>query len=533
MRHFTDPATQQVIPALQGPDGQLDPQKLLAAIQNLYESEQDDQWIPIERAIKNDKYVNKYYDLLRKGYFVTDVEAKDGFGANSASVGFRYVVKGFETIADSTIAVSDAEAKDYYNAHVSDQAFYQKEDERALQYVLFEVVASAEDIEEARQEMEELRPEFEVAENDTFFVLDNAENRTNPIRYYKQGSVPPEMDSLVANADTGALFGPYQHEGAYHLTKVIGIKTTPDSIQARHILVQVAANDSAGAEAARNQLDSLRQVIAENDNFGDIARQFSQDNSAQNGGELPVFGPGQMVLPFEDACLDTDPGEMVIVQSRFGVHLIEVMDKSAPKRQVALAVVDRVIRPSKTTYDVTYDEASKFAYASQDAESFNANATASQYIIRPEDRIRKETPELRGVTRSRSVIQWALQQEEVGKVSDPFDLDNQYVVVLLTDIKSAGVRPFEEVVDVAKSEVIKTKKAEKITAEMSGQTSVDALAAELGLRVETVDDLTFGAYSIPGIRALEMDLMGNIFSLTQGDLSLPLAGNQGVYVVAL
>jgi parvulin-like peptidyl-prolyl isomerase len=84
-------------------------------------------------------------------------------------------------------------------------------------------------------------------------------------------------------------------------------------VRARHILVQ-----------SLNEATELRTKVAEGTDFGDLAKKFSKCPSGQNGGDLGMFGRGQMVKPFEDATFDLDVGGLSEpVQTQFGYHLIQ------------------------------------------------------------------------------------------------------------------------------------------------------------------------------------------------------------------
>lgn len=90
----------------------------------------------------------------------------------------------------------------------------------------------------------------------------------------------------------------------------------PD-IKARHILVA----DEETAKEVKAKLDA-------GEKFEDLAKQYSTDGSAEQGGDLDWFGPGDMVAEFEDAAYALDINEISEpVQSQFGFHIIQVTDK--------------------------------------------------------------------------------------------------------------------------------------------------------------------------------------------------------------
>ena len=112
--------------------------------------------------------------------------------------------------------------------------------------------------------------------------------------------------------------------------------TKPETIRARHILVKVEPGSSD--EARQNALERLKEIKREIDSgaeFETLAREISQGPSAANGGDLGYFGRGQMVAPFENAAFELAPGEVSgIVETRFGFHLIQLVDRKSSMQTV-------------------------------------------------------------------------------------------------------------------------------------------------------------------------------------------------------
>lgn len=97
--------------------------------------------------------------------------------------------------------------------------------------------------------------------------------------------------------------------------------------RARHILIKTSTVMSD--EMARQRLEQVRQrLVSGGAKFEDMARQYSQDATAPQGGELGWLNPGETVPPFEAAMNALKPGEISQpVQSPFGWHLIEVEER--------------------------------------------------------------------------------------------------------------------------------------------------------------------------------------------------------------
>lgn len=534
LRYFTDPQTGRVIEYFANPQtGSLDPDKIVAYLQQLIANQQMDRWLPIEKDIKIDRYNTKFFTLIKKGLYVTSKEAENDFISKNKKVTFRYAVKKYDSVADSAIAVSDKEIKDYYDDHKNEPQYQQKEAARSIQYIVFEAIPTEQDKEAIKNSMLALKDKFQNASDDSLFVKENADTRDN-IKYYAEGSFPAEIDSILFNADSGTVAGPYVESansgegyGYYKLAKISGIKYVSDSVNARHILIKIADNDTAKALA---MADSLKKVIKAKKNFPEMARQFSEDfGSAQDGGNLNWFTEGMMVKPFNDACFEGNIGDMPIVTSQFGVHLIEISDKTKPVKKALVAIVDRKIEPGRKTVEEAYNKASAFSINNNTAEKFKS--AGDELGIRQADDLREGDKFIGGLDNPREIIRWAYSKEP-GEISQVFELGEKFVVAHLTAVKEEGTLPLESVQDLVKTELVKEKKAGQFISQMSGFSSVDELARSFNSTVETATDVAFSSNAIPGIGP-ERELIGKAFTLKQGDMSLPVKGTQGVFVIVI
>jgi peptidyl-prolyl cis-trans isomerase SurA len=168
---------------------------------------------------------------------------------------------------------------------------------------------------------------------------------------------PELFIQATQNIPEGGIAGPIRSGAGFHLLKVLQRKDasrlTMPQTHARHILLKPAGNLSPGA--ARSRLNDLRQQIEQGKaSFEEVARQYSQDGSAGQGGDLDWASPGFFVPEFEQVLNELKINEISEpVVSRFGVHLIQVLERrevpmsSSQEREYAR----NVLRENK------YDEA--------------------------------------------------------------------------------------------------------------------------------------------------------------------------------
>lgn len=122
-----------------------------------------------------------------------------------------------------------------------------------------------------------------------------------------------------------------------------------EKVRARHILIKVekTADEKTKAEA-RKKLVKIQKKIMSGEDFAEMAKQHSQGPSNIKGGDLGYFGKGQMVKPFEEVAFKLTAGEVSdIVETRFGYHLIKVVDRKAPKKAVYADQKEQIIAKLK------------------------------------------------------------------------------------------------------------------------------------------------------------------------------------------
>ncbi|UCD57384.1 MAG: peptidylprolyl isomerase [Candidatus Hydrogenedentota bacterium] len=124
----------------------------------------------------------------------------------------------------------------------------------------------------------------------------------------------------------------------------------PEQVRASHILIKVdqQADESQKAET-RKKIEDIQRKLQGGEDFAAVATEFSDCPSSAKGGDLGYFGRRRMVKPFADAAFALNPGEVSdIVETRFGYHLIKVVDKKpeavTPYEDVKDRLEDRLRR---------------------------------------------------------------------------------------------------------------------------------------------------------------------------------------------
>ncbi len=154
---------------------------------------------------------------------------------------------------------------------------------------------------------------------------------------------PPLFVDAVGPLPVGGVTGPVRSGAGFHLLKLLDKKQAGEQLstitqtRARHILLKPSPRLSEG-QARQRLVEFKRRIEAGQADFAQLAREFSEDGSAQSGGDLGWTSPGAFVPEFEQVMDMLRPGQLSDpLQSRFGLHLIGVLER----REVQLSDRDR------------------------------------------------------------------------------------------------------------------------------------------------------------------------------------------------
>ncbi|MFP4059952.1 MAG: SurA N-terminal domain-containing protein [Bacteroidales bacterium] len=492
--------------------------------------EQREFWLYLEKEIIRERKLTKYNNLIKKGMYATSLEAKNEFVNTNKKYSLGYVMRRFTEIPDSLVTVTDKDLKKYYGEHKNN---YEQEASVDLEYVAFEVLPSEEDYTLAQEWINDIQDEFATARDDQQFVNLNSDVPFDN-KNYKKGELPETIDEFMFTAEVGDIYGPYLENDAYKLSKLSEINFIPDSVRARHILIAPEQQDPDAMQRAVNRADSLRELISEGAGFAELARQYSDDGSAGEGGDLGWFTEGEMVQPFNDFVFNGDKGDIEVVETRFGAHVIEIIDQSAEVKKVKVATIVHNVEPSDETYQEIYSLAGEFAVNTNTAKEFDEAVDAMGVVKKYAYNLRENDRQITGLESPRELIRWAFTTAEEGDISDIYEFDNKFVIAKVAAVREEGYAPLESIRDEVRLNVIKEKKADIIAEEMNNvlanANTIDDVGQELAIPVEYVENVTFASTSISGIGA-EPKILGFAEEIEINTPSSPIKGNNGVYII--
>lgn len=497
--------------------------------------------------LKKERLAKKYMALLTNTIYFPKWFLEKRNVDNSLIAKVSYVSVPYSSIPDSSVKVSDQEIKDYINDHKEN--YEQKVESRSISYVQFSAAPSSADSAAAKAEVEKLKPEFAKAEDAAAYLAQQG----TEIQFYdaylgKSLIQVPVKDSIFATPK-GSVYGPYLDGSNYVLAKVLDVKDMPDSAKARHILI--STNNPQTGEVirpdslAKMRIDSIKLALANGISFDTLAKKLSDDkSSAERGGLLQIptqsgefldyFAQGKMVRAFNDSVFNGKVGQIKIVRSEFGWHLIEILDLKNIEPHYKIAYLAKPIYTSNKTDQTARNQANLFAGNSRDLKAFNANYDKT---LKPQGITKMLANDLtpmsftiNGIDGSaRPFIKKIFEMDE-GEVFGPERVGDHYIVAVVTDINKPGLRSVNSVRPEVEPVIKNKKKAELITKNIGQVTTLEQVAAKTNQQIQTLDSIRFS-----GDRQLgyEPKVLGAAFNpANKGKVvTQPLAGSSGVFVI--
>jgi peptidyl-prolyl cis-trans isomerase D len=412
-----------------------------------------------EESQREDLLIRKMDDIIAAGVQVTDAELRDQYHLDNDKVTLAFVRVKASDFADQ-VHPTDADLQAYYDAH--------KENFRVPEQVRIEVLQYP----------------------------------------------PANFESKVKITDADIQDYYDIHTDQYE---------KPEEIRARHILFRLDPN--ASEQEKVKVREKAQQVLAKaksGTDFAELAKQYSEDSTASNGGDLGFFKRGQMVPSFEKAAFSLEPGQISdLVESPFGIHIIKVEAKHAAETKTLDQVRPEIVETLKK------ERARNLGDERANADRDKAIAGEPLSKLAQEAGIQLETPApfgrddvIVGVGRQDQINKAAFAGG-VGDVPDVVDTPDGSYLFRIAEKLPTHIPEFAQVrhdVDAAyrkqKTQEMAKAKADELLASLKQQGNMDAFAVAHQLTVEETTPFTRPGDYIPKL-GTQADLKKAAFRLTK------------------
>lgn len=467
--------------------GIFDPNKVSEYIGSLGQDKTGEarkKWSRYEEALVTGRAKQKYMDMISKGIYIPKFVVDQDQKTKAIVSQLNYVTVPYSSVSDSSIKISDEEIKTYMEAHSS--LYKTREDMAKAEYVSFDILPSSEDTALSLGKLNELKNEFMTTTESETMATNNSDE-IKPAEFLNEDKIEMPNPAEVMAAPVGMVIGPQYMNGGFKMVKVLDKRQIPDSAKATHILVKT---DKRTDEEAKKTIDSIEAAVKGGASIEALAAQLSEDEgSKQKGGDLGFFPKGTMVKEFNDACFEGKEGDLKVVKTQFGYHLIKIVAQKEFKPAVKLATMVKLLQPGSNTTNAIFAKASEFANKVKDEKSFNEVAKTMGKEKRVAEGISRYQYEIAGIGECRDMSKWAFESN-IGAVSPVFHLtDNtKYVIAVLKGKTSKGeYRSIEDMRPAIETTLRKDKKATMIAEKYKGKSSLEEIAGMSGIQVKTQD----------------------------------------------
>jgi peptidyl-prolyl cis-trans isomerase D len=517
--------------------GEFDRQQLVTFLQSLQNADPQQQmfWAQQEQMFAASRLRIKYDNMLISSVYVTEAEGRKQHKMANTIADVEHLHIPYYLVSDSLVQINESELKSFISKN---QEKFKINESRDIKYVRFPLAPSKEDTTFLMEDMNALVEEFKETGSDSSFVTRNSE-AANPFQTIFPGDpLPDNLTNNVENPEVGVVYGPFITNNPSYVAYKISERYEGDPrMRASHILLSTEGLEGPAKEQVRTRAMEILAEVNETGNFEVAASQYGQDGTAQRGGDLGWFSKGDFIEEFADAVFSANSPGIInsVIETEYGYHLIKVTEMPQSLTQ-KLAVLELELIASDITRNDIFRNADYFAANIDNPEAFEENAEEEGYQVATASGVGPNSRSLNNLTGAREIIRWAYNEASVGEISSVFELDDAYVVALLTskteegpgNINNPGVR------EQAMAELKNDKKAQYIKEKLEGMDALDAMKevfpeASLG----STPDLKLNASVLPGI-GFAPRAVGAIFGLeTPGQLSKPIQEEIGVVVAKL
>ena len=484
-------------------------------------------WVQFESELMNDRVYTKYQNMIMKGLYVTNDMIELDYYAGQRKYNFSFISKRFSLVPDSLVTVEQSDVETYYNENKDG---FTQEESRDISYVTFEVLPSEKDRNLVEDWITNEKPEFERIENVEQYINLNGDTGINPL-FLNVNELEEPLQAWLEEAEEGSVYGPYLNEEVWKLARLTEIKMVPDSVRASHILIRPDQNLSL--DQAQAVADSLVDLLNNGADFAALAVEFGSDGTTQTGGDLNWFRQGDMVLEFSEFCFFGEKGDLGTVVTQHGVHVLRITDQGEKTEKYQVAILDRAIAPGQETYQHVYAQASRFAATYNDGDKFEEGVLEENLTKRIANNLRESDRMVTGLENPRRMIIDAFEAKK-NDLLDLYEFGNRFVLAKVAEVRNEGIAPLDQVYGEVETLVLNKAKGDYLTSEINealkGISTMEDLAIKFDTDVRTATDVTFGAFSIPGI-GVEPAISSNLIDLEPNTLSEAINGSNGVYVI--
>lgn len=477
-------------------------------------------WDYLQNTIYTQQFYQKYGALFNASNYTNALQMSHAMASGNTTADVDFCVEYFPMYHDSSIVVTNDEVRRYYKAHK--EFFKQQKDSRDMEYVVFEVVPSSDDINNTSLEMSNLYDEFVSTDNMKSFLAKNSDSPLSNY-WYKSGELRTINEEIDAQIFGGKDFTQVVKSGNdFFAARTMATKMLPDSVYVKHILLQ-------GVNAA-TKADSLVNVLKKGENFSNLASMYSLDTGSAADGELGSIGwmTQTYMIPGMESVIEAKVGTPFVLKTTYGTHVVLVTKTSKPMLKKQVAVFKKSALASKETYNKYYAQASRFAAITNGSYDGYKRAVDSLKVYSHNLTITEATSSFGSIDQAKTVTRWVFDNK-IGKASSILTVNtNYFFIAAVKGEHKAGYVPVEEATGVISNRLYTQKLQQRTMADVKekikGAKTMEEVSERLGVEVEHSEAVSLAS------NTLDPAMLGAAVTINDGEVFGPVKGAMGVYV---
>ena len=477
-------------------------------------------WDYLQNTIYTQQFYQKYGALFNASNYTNALQMSHAMASGNTTADVDFCVEYFPMYHDSSIVVTNDEVRRYYKAHK--EFFKQQKDSRDMEYVVFEVVPSSDDINNTSLAMSNLYDEFVSTDNMKSFLAKNSDSPLSNY-WYKSGELRTINEEIDAQIFGGKDLTQVVKSGDdFFAARTMATKMLPDSVYVKHILLQ-------GVNAA-TKADSLVNVLKKGENFSNLASMYSLDTASAADGELGSIGwmTQTYMIPGMESVIEAKVGTPFVLKTTYGTHVVLVTKTSKPMLKKQVAVFKKSALASKETYNKYYAQASRFAAITNGSYDGYKRAVDSLKVYSHNLTITEATSSFGSIDQAKTVTRWVFDNK-IGKASSILTVNtNYFFIAAVKGEHKAGYVPVEEATGVISNRLYTQKLQQRTMADVKekikGAKSMEEVSERLGVEVEHSEAVSLAS------NTLDPAMLGAAVTINDGVVFGPVKGAMGVYV---
>lgn len=502
-------------------------------------------WVEIEQYLKKILQDNKINSLIAASVSVSEGDIFQKYKDDNLKAGLSYILLDPGTIVDTNLLqVTNDEMKKYYDEHKEE---FKQEEAVKFKYVIFNDAATADDSANTKKLLEGYIKQLKNSsvEDSSLIKIINDES-ASPFNadFQKPNGLGKGVLNFLFSAGKDSVSGLIIDQDAYKVVKLLDSREGEDTyVNASHILI----NFGTDTLAAKKKAEDILARIKKGEDFDKLAVEVSEDPSAKTSkGDLGWFTKGSMVKEFEEAAMNGKVGDIVgPVKTQFGFHLIKVKNKS--KKEFKVAELKKPVVASARTKDIARKKAADFIKQLEGGQGSIFACSAGKKLTL--DTLAKSmnmmallTPEISkngfipGAGQNQGIIKFGLENK-VDKIYGPVKVQNGFGVYQVNQKISEGYKNFDSVKVMMIKPKLQMKKRFEVLLKTANEVKSKIQAGDLNsitsaypqYKVENADTVSVSKPD-PKLGA-DFKLFNEVFKMKAGDISAPIKGDKGYYIV--